>query len=203
MNDNIAIINPDDRDYYDGKLYQVGIWPGAGYELDLFNVYADSEETALNLVVADAELNAPNLLTSISDMEEMIADDWQDEFNEFILEDPERDDFTFATEYLGYIYVDATMEGASQPYFVQGENLRIEELDNIKDENKKVEETKDYDYVLYRQRLTKSPIYVKDYSTETENKDEAITFPTKQEAAEYRDELELSYKEQYNKKSFK
>ena len=197
MNDNIAIINPDDRDYYDGKLYQVGIWPGAGYELDLFNVYADSEETALNLVVADAELNAPNLLTSISDMEEMIADDWQDEFNEFILEDPERDDFTFATEYLGYIYVDATMEGASQPYFVQGENLRIEELDNIKDENKKVEETKDYDYVLYRQRLTKSPIYVKDYSTETENKDEAITFPTKQEAAEYRDELELSYKEQY------
>ena len=197
MNGNIAIINPDDRDYYDGKLYQVGIWPGAGYELDLFNVYADSEETALNLVVADAELNAPNLLTSISDMEEMIADDWQDEFNEFILEDPERDDFTFATEYLGYIYVDATMEGASQPYFVQGENLRIEELDNIKDENKKVEETKDYDYVLYRQRLTKSPIYVKDYSTETENKDEAITFPTKQEAAEYRDELELSYKEQY------
>lgn len=197
MNDNIVIINPDDRDYYSGKLYQVGIWPGAGYELELFNVYADSEETALNLVVADAELNAPNLLISISDMEEMIADDWQDEFNEFILEDPERDDFTFATEYLGYVYVDATMEGASQPYFIQGENLRIEELDNIKDENKKVEETKDYDYVLYRQRLTKSPIYVKDYSTETENKDEAITFPTKQEAAEYRDELELSYKEQY------
>lgn len=320
MNDNRIIINPDDKDFYDGKVYQVGIWPGAGYELIKFNVYANCEETALNLVVADAEINAIGLLISVPEMEEMIAENWQDEFNEFILEDPERDDFTFATEYLGYVYVDATAEGASQPYFVQGENLRIEELDdkkeesintvsdkphyiakctleatedipniylllddkdsggisgldivlvesrfgnlmyntdyNVKDleivktvynltelvnfmktkgedlssmvtdkgipvgfgdmlpedlnhyiigeegdptleESRKVEKINDYEYVIYRQRLTKSPIYVKDYSTETENKDEAITFPTEHEAEEYRDELELSYKEQY------
>ena len=317
---DIEIINQDDKEYYDGKLYQVGIWPGAGYQLATFKVYANSEEEALNLVVANAEINAPGLLMSIQEIEDLIAEDYQEEYNEFISENPESDDFTFATEYLNYIYVDATMEGASQPYFVTGDNLVIEELDdkkeesintvsdkphyiakctleatedipniylllddkdsggisgldivlvesrfgnlmyntdyNVKDleivktvynltelvnfmktkgedlssmvtdkgipvgfgdmlpedlnhyiigeegdptleESKKVEKINDYEYVIYRQRLTKSPIYVKDYSTETENKDEAITFPTEHEAEEYRDELELSYKEQY------
>ena len=62
----------------------------------------------------------------------------------------------------------------------------------------KIEERiNNYDYIIYRPRLTKSPIYVKNYSTETEDKNEAITFPTKSEAEEYRDNLELSYKEQY------
>ena len=380
--ENIEIINPDDKDYYDGKLYKVGIWPGAGYQLVEFYVYASDESTALDLVVVDAEINAPNLLYSIDEVMNQITDDFQDEYVEFKNEYEDADDFTFAQEYLNYIYVDATMEGASQPYFVNGENLVIEEvqdkvqenkeeipydnttekecpichkkytqfpavsrrdnktyicpqcgvdeaiedmLKNKKDENKeikteedtnnqhyiakctlfdntteipnsyllldekdsggisgldivlvesrfgnlmyntdynvkdleivktvynltelvdymktqgedlssmvtdkgipvgfgdmlpedlnhyiigeegdptleesrKVEKINDYEYVIYRQRLTKSPIYVKDYSTETENKDEAITFPTKHEAEEYRDELELSYKEQY------
>ena len=379
--ENIEIINPDDKDYYDGKLYKVGIWPGAGYQLVEFYVYASDESTALDLVVVDAEINAPNLLYSIDEVMNQIADDFQDEYVEFKNEYEDADDFTFAQEYLNYIYVDATMEGASQPYFVNGENLVIEEvqdkvqenkeeipydnttekecpichkkytqfpavsrrdnktyicpecgvdeaiedmLKNKKDENKeiktedtnnqhyiakctlfdntteipntyllldekdsegisgldivlvesrfgnlmyntdynvkdleivktvynltelvnfmktkgedlssmvtdkgipvgfgdmlpedlnhyiigeegdptleeskKVEKINDYEYVIYRQRLTKSPIYVKDYSTETENKDEAITFPTEHEAEEYRDELELSYKEQY------
>lgn len=193
-NKDIEIINQDDKEYYDGKLYQVGIWPGAGYQLATFYVYADSEETALNLVVADTEINAPNLLFSVSEIEDMIAEDWQDEYNEFISEADDRDDFTFATEYLNYIYVDATMEGASQPYFINGENLKIEEVDTT---TKKEERINNYDYIIYRPRLTKSPIYVKDYSTETEDKNEAITFPTKSEAEEYRDNLELSYKEQY------
>ena len=62
----------------------------------------------------------------------------------------------------------------------------------------KIEERiNNYDYIIYRPRLTKSPIYVKNYSTETEDKNKAITFPTKSEAEEYRDNLELSYKEQY------
>lgn len=135
---DIEIINQDDKEYYDGKLYQVGIWPGAGYQLATFYVYADSEETALNLVVADAEINAPNLLFSVSEIEDMIAEDWQDEYNEFISEADDRDDFTFATEYLNYIYVDATMEGASQPYFINGENLSIIEVENIKEENKEI-----------------------------------------------------------------
>lgn len=137
-NKDIEIINQDDKEYYDGKLYQVGIWPGAGYQLATFYVYANSEETALNLVVADAELNAPNLLFSVSEIEDMIAEDWQDEYNEFISEADDRDDFTFATEYLNYIYVDATMEGASQPYFINGENLSIIEVENIKEEDKEI-----------------------------------------------------------------
>ena len=104
-NKDIEIINQDDKEYYDGKLYQVGIWPGAGYQLATFYVYADSEETALNLVVVDAEINAPSLLFSVSEIEDMIAEDWQDEYNEFISEADDRDDFTFATEYLNYVYV--------------------------------------------------------------------------------------------------
>ena len=137
-NKDIEIINQDDKEYYDGKLYQVGIWPGAGYQLATFYVYADSEETALNLVVVDAEINAPSLLFSVSEIEDMIVEDWQDEYNEFISEADDRDDFTFATEYLNYIYVDATMEGASQPYFINGENLSIIEVENIKEENKEI-----------------------------------------------------------------
>ena len=195
--ENIEIINPDDKDYYDGKLYKVGIWPGAGYQLVEFYVYASDESTALDLVVVDAEINAPNLLYSIDEVMNQITDDFQDEYVEFKNEYEDADDFTFAQEYLNYIYVDATMEGASQPYFVNGENLVIEEVQDIKEENKKEEKVKDYVFVIYRPRLTKSPIYVSGPSTETENIDEAITFDTEYDAQEYRDNLELSYKEQY------
>lgn len=195
--ENIEIINPDDKDYYDGKLYKVGIWPGAGYQLVEFYVYASDESTALDLVVVDAEINAPNLLYSIDEVMNQITDDFQDEYVEFKNEYEDADDFTFAQEYLNYIYVDATMEGASQPYFVNGENLVIEEVQDIKEENKKEEKVKDYVFVIYRPRLTKSQIYVSGPSTETENIDEAITFDTEYDAQEYRDNLELSYKEQY------
>lgn len=389
--ENIEIINPDDKDYYDGKLYKVGIWPGAGYELIEFYVYAGYEEEALNLAVADAEINAPSLLLDFDSVRNDVFEYFDDEYREWRadnnrgeneFEGYDDDWFEFAQEYMNYIYVDATTEGASQPYFIRGENLVIEEvqdkvqenkeeipydnttikecpkchkkytqfpavsrrdnktyicpqcgvdeaiedmLKNKKDENKeikteedtnnqhyiakctlfdntteipntyllldeknsdgqtgldiiladsifknlmynsdyevkdleivktvstltelveymktqgedlsamvtdkgipvgfgdmlpedlnhyiigeegdptleesrKVEKINDYEYVIYRQRLTKSPIYVKDYSTETENKDEAITFSTEHEAEEYRDELELSYKEQY------
>ena len=195
--ENIEIINQDDKEYYDGKLYKVGIWPGAGYELVEFYVYASDESTALDLVVTYAEVNAPNLLYSIDEVVNIITDDFQEEYIEFINEYEDADDFTFAQEYLNYIYVDATMEGASQPYFINGENLVIEEVQDIKEENKKEEKVKDYVFVIYRPRLTKSPIYVSGPSTETENIDEAITFDTEYDAQEYRDNLELSYKEQY------
>lgn len=138
LDENIEIINPDDKDYYDNKLFKVGIWPGAGYQLATFKVYANYEEEALNLVVANAEINAPGLLMSIQEIEDLIAEDYQEEYNEFISENPESDDFTFATEYLNYIYVDATMEGASQPYFVTGDNLVIEQITDEKEESKTI-----------------------------------------------------------------
>lgn len=138
LDENIEIINPDDKDYYDNKLFKVGIWPGVGYQLATFKVYANYEEEALNLVVANAEINAPGLLMSIQEIEDLIAEDYQEEYNEFISENPESDDFTFATEYLNYIYVDATMEGASQPYFVTGDNLVIEQITDEKEESKTI-----------------------------------------------------------------
>lgn len=135
------IINPDDRDYYDGKLYEVDIWPGSGYQSATFKVYAANEQEALELVVADAELNNENLLMSIPEMENYIAEDWSEECNKFMQENEDRDadEYTFAEEYLNYIYVDATMQGASQPYFINGKNLVINEIS----ENDKVEESKE------------------------------------------------------------
>lgn len=64
-------------------------------------------------------------------------------------------------------------------------------------ENKIEERIDDYNYILYKQRADKAPLYVKDYSTETENKDEAMLFPNEQEANEYKEDLELADKEKY------
>ena len=43
-------------------------------------------------------------------------------------------------------------------------------------ENKIEERIDDHNYILYKQRADKAPLYIKDYSTETENKDEAMLF---------------------------
>ena len=141
------IINPDDRDYYYGKLYEVGIWPGAGYQLVTFKVYAANEQEALELVVADAELHNENLLMSIPEMENHIAEDWSEECAKFMQENEDRDadEYTFAEEYLNYIYVDATMQGASQPYFINGKNLVINEIS----ENNEVKESKEVKEELF------------------------------------------------------
>ena len=50
------------------------------------------------------------------------------------------------------------------------------------EENKLVERIDNYQYLIYKQRADKAPLYVKDYSTETDNEDEAILLPTEQEA---------------------
>lgn len=179
LDENIEIINPDDKDYYDNKLFEVGIWPGAGYQLATFKVYANFEEEALNLVVANAEINAPGLLMSIQEIEDLIAEDYQEEYNEFISENPESDDFTFATEYLNYIYVDATMEGASQPYFVIGDNLVIEQITDEKEESKtiKKEATKRFDggYAsIVAENITEQEFW--DYVQDIESSFEADTY---------------------------
>ena len=143
--ENIEIINPDDKDYYDGKLYKVGMWSGAGYELTEFYVYAGYEEEALNLAVADAEINAPSLLLDFDSVRNDVFEYFDDEYREWRadnnrgeneFEGYDDDWFEFAQEYMNYIYVDATTEGASQPYFIRGENLVIEEVQDKVQENK-------------------------------------------------------------------
>lgn len=101
--DGAKIINPEDADYYDNRLWEVALWGGVGYYLDTFQVYADSAETALEIIVAYCERRGFTGLIYT-----------QDEI------DIEDEDY--------YVYVDATMEGASQPYYVLNENLIIREV---------------------------------------------------------------------------
>ena len=130
MENKRNIINPDDQNYYDNKLYKVGIWPGAGYQLNTYYVYADSEETALDLVVVHLEIYNPSLLSSVQEVEDRINEDYQTEFNNFIVKGEDNDIITFASDYLNLLYIDATMNGATQPYFIENENLIVEEVNN-------------------------------------------------------------------------
>ena len=153
MEGKLDIINPEDKDYYDGKLYIVGIYPGAGMQLATFYVYAGYEEEALELVVAylDMQPSESNLIFTTDEIEDYISESFEDEFKEYMEENPDADTFQFATDYLGYYYVDATMQGASQPYFVEGNNLRVEETNDepIVFENKGVKEESEEDEPQY------------------------------------------------------
>lgn len=127
---NKEVINPEDKEYYDGKKWQVRVWCGSGYMLDYFNLYHDGQDTENMLckVVAYAENNDPDILLKVDDVMEEINTLWEDEYKEWA-EDNGEDEFQFATDYLDLVYVDATEEGASQPYFIRGENLAILDFD--------------------------------------------------------------------------
>ena len=96
---------------------------------------------------------------------------------------------------------------AEQASEEEGHTVETDEVEILgaDDDFEDIEESKmvtegnlyNYEYIIYRQRATKAPLYVKDYSTETENISEAVAFPTQKEAEEYKEELELEHKEQY------
>lgn len=100
--EEIVVINPDDKNFYD-KLYKVFLYSGVGVSGVTYKVYANYEEQALEIAVAYAEDNAPGVLTDITEVSE--------------------------DEESMYIYVDATEYGASQPYYISIESS-LEELDN-------------------------------------------------------------------------
>ena len=125
LQEGAEIVNPEDKDYYDGKLMQVGLWWGSGYTLDMYPVYADDPETALNLVVAYIEKNHPQDLEN--------TDKWARNLREELAKDNNLEDEWEAEElpdfYETFMYVDATMEGASEPHYIFSENLRIDDAD--------------------------------------------------------------------------
>lgn len=96
------MVNLEDAKYYD-KLYEVGLWGGIGYKLNVFRVYANDEETALEKVVAYCEDKG---------------------YYGLIYKEDEIPIF----EESNYIYVDATTEGAAYPYYVLSENAYIDEV---------------------------------------------------------------------------
>ncbi|MBO7615027.1 MAG: hypothetical protein J6T15_04965 [Bacilli bacterium] len=156
-----GIINPDEKEYYDDTLYLVGLYPGVGYELATFKVYANSEEGALETVVAYCEEKGYfGLITPINDLEKEVEETYKDEFAEYQAKNPESDSFDFITNYLNYIYIDATPEGASKPYFIDGQAVchpidKINEsidYDKIVDEGMTVKELDDIAQWLYDYR---------------------------------------------------
>ena len=142
-----VLINPEDKDYANGNLMRVCLWCGAGYNLDVFYVYTNDAEYALNKTVAYCEKQGyDGLIFPVEETIEEEANYCKEEFEAFKKENPEedRDMFYFLTEYLGiYVYVDATREGASKPYFVYKENLRIENVEEPMNESE-IQQSKTY-----------------------------------------------------------
>lgn len=125
VNNGDNAVNPEDKDYYDGKLMQVSIWlGGGGYCYKTYQVYETDEEGALDKVIAYLEKRQPDEL-EVTDKHAMelrkelakehnLEDEWEaEELPEF---------------YENYMYVDATMEGANEPHYISSENLCIERL---------------------------------------------------------------------------
>lgn len=102
----------------DNPNYTVYLWPGEGYQLYPVEVTADSDEEALEKAVAQLEKDGmKGFLLDVAETEEEGAKD-----GIFDLETGEGSREFDET----YLYVDATMEGASKPYYIFSENLRIE-----------------------------------------------------------------------------
>lgn len=108
IDDDDGTINPEESKYYD-KMFKVLLWSGAGYGLNLFYVNASYPEEALEKVVAFCEKY--NCYEVLIDPDTVLENGYSD------------DDLVEQ-----FIYVDATLEGASKPYYVYAENFRIEEV---------------------------------------------------------------------------
>lgn len=125
----MEFLNKDDKNYYE-NCYKVTIAATS------FLVYANAPDQALELFVADAEINNPHLLYDFDSIRDYVYTTFEDEYREWLSnksgEEYSYDDswFDFATEYLDYIYEDATEYGASQPYFVDGSVVSVEETND-------------------------------------------------------------------------
>lgn len=148
MRTTYGCINPEDSEYCD-VLYQVGIWPGAGYFLDTMLVWGGKAiEEVLETAVGWCEDNAPHLLVSDEDVYDIQGDYVRDA----ILDDPEKFGFTpedvesvkdmsmdeicnrIGGDDVWYDLCDEALEAYDILYvdpqlYVRGENLRIEEVD--------------------------------------------------------------------------
>lgn len=101
---DITIVN----DESDGKPYMIRLWTGQGYFLPAFKSYGFNEEDALEHVVV--YLDNKGEKEFFADKEYMRAK--QDGETEEMLDSI-------------FLYVDATMHGASAPHYVWLENLSI------------------------------------------------------------------------------
>lgn len=106
------ISNYDQKDYYD-NLYCVSLWSGAGYTTDIYFVYANNEMNALEIAVMYA---AEEGFSGLYSYDEVVAE-WNN--------DPEIELDDYIDQ--NFVYVDTTMEGGDDVYYVLQENLNIME----------------------------------------------------------------------------
>jgi hypothetical protein len=105
------------------KLYIVKLWWGSGYQMDCYNAYAFNEEEALNYVVAYIEKEDPGILEMSDEAAATLRTELADENGlENSLEAEDLPEFQET-----FMYVDATMEGASDTHYIWAENLKIAE----------------------------------------------------------------------------
>ena len=105
---------------------EVSIWSGSGYTTaDIYvNVDDDDAEGALEEAVAAADKRGwTDILFDPAEVEQAMADD-----GHYNMETGEGDAIFEET----YLYVDATMAGASQPYYVYAENLGVRPNKNLR-----------------------------------------------------------------------
>ena len=95
------------------KNYIVYLWNGMGYALTPFECEATCAQQALEVVVAEIVNN------DMTQFFEEIDSEYIEELYNEPYNDPE-----FDPE--GWMYCDATMEGASRPVYIRTENMLIE-----------------------------------------------------------------------------
>lgn len=114
---------PSEEMFFPTVVY---LWSGSGYTTtDIYvDVADDNAEGALEEAVAAADKRGwTDILLDVAETEQAMADD-----GHFNLETGEGDAIFDET----YMYVDATMAGASQPYYVYVENLGVRPNRNLK-----------------------------------------------------------------------
>lgn len=118
-NDDFDPINDNSENYYNNR-YRLFLWPGSGYGLFPFDVYANHEEEALEIVTAYIDQNDEYHYLLADDAEQRFVDE---EFNGD-REEAENDNSYQET----FFYVDATMEGADEPHYLWRQELKIKRL---------------------------------------------------------------------------
>ena len=61
---NVELVNDEESG---SRLYEISLWWGSGYTLDMYRAYAFSGEEALNYVVAYIEKKYPEVLESLDE----------------------------------------------------------------------------------------------------------------------------------------
>lgn len=101
--------------------WSVFLWPGSGYVLERFDVNADGEEDALDKVTAQiVNDDDRRFFVEVEDVENN-PEDYGAEVDDdgYIENDPEE-----------WLYVDATMDGADRPVYLNIENAKIIKINN-------------------------------------------------------------------------